>query len=247
MRLPWLAIGAFAFIGCTLPGGPFSVPDSPDQHPAANSASPAASVPPPEAEAEEPDTLTLAAECLERGDCARAATHLEAYVCRHPEQVLFRAQLAEVLIRAGRDATAKVHYERFIAEAQTTTGPLRDHLVAAHTRLMEIAQRSDDSFAELFHRGAGLLLLVKQHEKSADADQGFGEEMLCNAIKALAEAKKRNPNDARTRVYLAEAYERSGNRRAADVERAATRLAPVPGQLTNWDRQKCLLLDKFEQ
>jgi tetratricopeptide (TPR) repeat protein len=254
MRLHWLALVALTLIGCGLPHGPLPVggpplatgklPDAPGDKWARWDPS-VSSIPlVPALDESEPDTLTLVAECLERGDCAKAAIHLEAYLCRHTDQLLFRAQLAELLIRAGRDDTAKAHYERFIAEAQTTTGPLCDHLVAAHTRLMEIAQRNDDHFAELFHRGAGLLLLVKQHEKSADADAGFGEEMLCKAMKALAEAKKLNPNDARARVYLAEAYERSGNRRAACAERAGTRLVATPGQLTNRERQKCLLMDE---
>ena len=47
----------------------------------------------------EPDSLTLAAECLERGDRARAAVHLEDYVCQHPDQWMFRVQLAEMLLR----------------------------------------------------------------------------------------------------------------------------------------------------
>ena len=181
--------------------------------------------------APEPDALALAAECLGRGDRANAAVHLETYVCRHPDQLMFRAQLAELLVRVGRDDAARVHLERFIADAQCATGAPRNYLVNAHTRLMEIAQRTDDHFAEVFHRGVGLLLLAKEQDKLADADLEFGEEMLCKSIKALGEAKELKPTDPRVRVYLAEAYDRSGNRRAAESERVAARSGFVPGQL----------------
>jgi predicted Zn-dependent protease len=191
---------------------------------------------------EAPDPLTLAAECLERGDRASAATHLEAYVRLHPEQLMFRAQLAELLLRVGRDSAAKAQYEQFIADAQAATGAPRKQLVNAHTRLMEIAQRDDDQFAEVFHRGVGLLLLVKEQEKMAERDEEFGEEMLCKAIRALSEAKELKPADPRVRVYLAEAYDRSGNRRAADAERAAAKSAFATGQLTPTERKQLMLL-----
>jgi predicted Zn-dependent protease len=188
-----------------------------------------------------PDSLALAAECLERGDRAGAAVHLEAHVRLHPDQLMFRAQLAELLLRLGRDRDAKAHYERFAADAQAATGAPRTHLVTAHTRLMEIAQRADDRFAEVFHRGVGLLLLVKAQDKLPDRDADFAEEMLCKAIKALAEAKELKPADPRVRVYLAEAYDRSGNRRAADAERAAIGNGFVLGELTPTERKQVML------
>jgi hypothetical protein len=190
----------------------------------------------------DPDSLTLAADCLQRGDRENAAIHLEAYVVRHPNQLMFRAQLAELLIRIGRDESARVHFEQFVSDAQAATGAPRDHLVNAHTRLMEISLRTDDRFAEAFHRGVGLLLLVQEHEKTADPDAGFREEMLCKAIKALSEAKEMKPGDRRVRVYLAEALDRSGNRRAAEAERAATRNQYLPGGLTPTERKHVLLL-----
>jgi predicted Zn-dependent protease len=186
------------------------------------------------------DPLTLAAECLERGDSAAAAIHLEAYVRRHPEQLMFRAQLAEMLLRVGRDDDAKVHYERFAADAEAATGAPRTRLVDAHTRLMEIAQRADDRFAEVFHRGVGLLLLVQEQDRSPDRDADFCEEMLCKALRALAEAKELRPADPRVRVYLAEVYDRTGNPRGADAERAAAKGGFVPGLLTPTERKRLM-------
>lgn len=167
------------------------------------------------------DTLTLAAEALQRGDRASAAAHLEAYVRDHPGQLMFRAQLAELLVALGRDDAARFHFERFAADARRSTGRAKDHLVHAHTRLMEVAQRGGDRFGESFHRGAGLLLLVGEQDADPKRDEGFCEQMLCKSLKALAEARELRPHDPRVRVWLAEAYDRTGNRRAADAERAA--------------------------
>jgi tetratricopeptide (TPR) repeat protein len=175
-----------------------------------------------------PDSLTLAAECLGRGDQANAAVHLEAHVLAHPEQVMFRAQLADLLLKLGRDEAAKVHYEEFAAEARRLTGAPRNHLVHVHTQLMELALRSDDRFAEVYHRGAGLLLLAAEQQKAVDRDDEFAEEMLCKALRALSEARRMRPDNAEVRARLAEVYERMGNRRAADAEKIAAGAGVVP-------------------
>jgi hypothetical protein len=106
---------------------------------------------------------------------------------------------------------------------------------------MELAQHSEDPFGELFHRGVGLLLLVKQEDAAGDRDEPFCEEMLCKALRALADAKELKPGDPRVRVYLAEALDRTGNRRAANAERAAARGGVVSGELTTGERRSVLL------
>jgi len=176
--------------------------------------------------------LTLAAACLKQSDHAGAAKHLEVYVRAHPDQPMFRAQLAELYLRANKPADAKFHLEKFIADAQAGPATLRAHLVHCHTKLMEIAQSTHDEFGELFHRGVGLLLLVKEQDNDKERDELFCEEMLCKAIRALSEAKEMKPGDPRVRVYLAEAHDRAGNHRGADAERAAARMSVVPGELT---------------
>jgi predicted Zn-dependent protease len=251
MRVLAFAVGVLGLLGCTLPdvqpeadGGRPMAANQPPNPPCVQWDLSDSSVPSvPSATETEPDTLTLAAECLERGDRASAAMHLESYVCRHPDQLMFRAQLAEMLLRLGRDAMARAHYERFAADAQSAAGPVRHQLISAHTRLMEIAQRADDRFGELFHRGVGLLLLAREQERlpPREADPAFAEEMTCKALSSLREAKELKPSDARTRAYLAEAHERCGNHRAAETERAAARRTLVPGQLTAAEREMCLL------
>lgn len=239
MRLRRLALVALGFVGCESLRPPAPPPSQPVPLAASRVLSPAkpraaletiSLQEPAPAPPAEPDRLTLTAEALERGDRAAAAGHLAAYVRRHPEQFMFRAQLAEMLVRDGKDDAAKVHFETFAADATNATGVARDQLVHAHTRLMEIAQRADDRFGETFHRGAGLLLLVKQMEKATTPDEEFREEMLCKALRALTEAKERNPADTRVRLQLAEVYDRTGNRRAAAAERAAGGGLVMPGE-----------------
>ena len=233
MRVRWVAVSLLAGAGCF--GLPAPAPDStpplrggvlsepvPSNTPVAEQRPPAAV-----GGLEEPDDpLTLAAECLGRGDQPAAATHLAAYVRAHPDQIMFRAHLAELLLKLDRDAEAKAQFERFVADAQDATGPPRGHLVHCHTRLMELGRRADDRLAELFHRGVGLLLLVN------DADGDHREEILCQALKALTEAKELRPTDPRVHFYLAEAHDRAGNRRGAAVERATARNLSAPGALT---------------
>jgi Flp pilus assembly protein TadD len=251
MRVLGFAIGVLALVGCTLTDGRLPGVDDPRR-----AAADASSVDPDDQtdhaslpSASEPDALTLAAECMERGDRAGAAMHLECYVCRHPDQSMFRAQLAEMLLSLGRDSLARSHFERFLADAAPANGPLRGQIINAHTRLMEIAQRADDRFGELFHRGAGLLLLAREDERlaSSDSEPGFAEEMTCKALAALREAKELKPSDARTRVYLAEALARCGNHRAAGAERTAMRQALLPEQLTPSERRNCLIVDSIER
>lgn len=191
----------------------------------------------------EDDHLSLVAKCLEREDHLGAAGHLETYVKRHTDQHLFRLQLAELYLRADRVADARSHYEQFAADAQTGPATLQPHLVTAHIKLREIAMRSGDRFAEAFHRGVGLLLLVREQDGTKERDAAFCEEMLCKALTALTEAKGRKPGDARVCAYLAEVHERAGNRLAAGAERAAARADVVGGTLTAAERGSLLLHD----
>ncbi|MCE9566831.1 MAG: hypothetical protein K8U57_32905 [Planctomycetes bacterium] len=244
----WAIVAMVGFVGCEslktspAPTEPLPVPvtmtPTPAEHAPLRVAAPHSPVIPvaaiaPQAEPEPvpelpPDPLLLAADCIERGDHAKAAVHLEAHVRVHPEQLMFRIQLAEMLMRVGRDEAAKVHFEQFAADVRRSSGPLKKHLVHVHTRLMEIGQQNGDRFTEVLHRGIGLMLLVEEQDGLADRDADFCEEMLCQAMKALVEAKEMNPSDVQVRLRLAEAYDRMGNRRAADAERTVARTAVTP-------------------
>jgi thioredoxin-like negative regulator of GroEL len=238
----WALVGVVAFGGCeslkTAPAPPPEPAVPPARAPLRAAAPPpeivpvAAEVPAPPQQESEPDppqdALSLAADCLSRGDHASAAPHLEAHVRGHPEQVMFRVQLAELYLRLGRDDAARVHFVRFSAEARRATGPAKKQVVHSHTRLMEIAQRDGDRFGEVFHRGVGLLLLAAEQDALPERDAGFCEEMACKALKALREARELEPDNPEVRHWLAEAYDRTGNRRAAEAERAVAGASVTP-------------------
>lgn len=190
---------------------------------------------PPEPAPAEVDTLAMAAQCIGQNDLRGATTHLDAYVRAHPDQPLYRLQLAELYLRSERPVNAKFHYEEFAKAAQDAPA-LQPHRVTAHIKLMEMSQRSNDKFGEVFHRGVGLLLLVKQMDGAPDRDELFCEEMLCKALKALMDAKQMKPGDPRVRVYLAEAHARAGNRGAASAERAGAKDGVTAGELTPTER-----------
>ncbi len=198
---------AVAAVGCF---APFSAPDG---HPVG---APAAAEP-----AE--DALARAADCLDRGDQAGAVPHLRAYVRAHPDAVMIRAHLAELLFRLGEADEARGEFERFVADAQQTTGPARAHLVHCHTRLMEIARSAGDPYHEELYRGIGLLLLVKRWDADPGRrDETVAEQTLAKAVAALRAAADERPGDVRASLYLGEALERLGQVSAA---RAAYRTA----------------------
>ncbi len=185
----------------------------------------------PEPDPEPDDPLTLAGRCIARDDVRGAVTHLDVYVRKHPEQPLYRFQLAELYVRSDQSARARFHYEEFAKRAQDAPA-LRPQRVTAHTRLMEMAQHSGDRFSERFHRGVGLLLIVEQMDALKEKDDSFCEEMLCKSLQALREAKELKPTEPRVRAHLADIYARLGNAHAARVERAAARATAAAGELT---------------
>src|SRR5262245_35218489 len=75
------------------------------------------------------EALTRAAECLDRGDEIGALPHLRMYVNVHPEALMVRAHLAELLFRAGKPDEARGQFERFIADAQRASGQANAHRV----------------------------------------------------------------------------------------------------------------------
>jgi len=161
-----------------------------------------------------PDELSLAADCLERGDDAAAVVHLERHVGEHPEQVVFRAQLAEVLARLNRLPEAQLHFEAAVAHAQDGPAAARRELVHYHTRLMEIARTRQDVYAEHLHRGIGLYLVGSRVGEKGEP--GEAERLLCKAAAALKEAQADRPDDARAAWYLHRVWSRLDQPRPAE-------------------------------
>lgn len=144
------------------------------------------------------DALDRAADAIGRGDTTAATFHLTTHVRRHPDQLLFRLQLAELLFRQDRWSEASHEFETIIAIAQVGPESARKHLVHSHTRLMEIAQEDGDLSREKLHRGIGLYLIANQLvERDEDV------QALCfKAIKSLNEAHEAQPVDGRASWYL---------------------------------------------
>lgn len=172
---------------------------------------------------EEVDHLAKAAACVDRGDEPAAVPHLQAHLAARPDAVMIRAYLAELLLRTGKSAEAREQFERFTRQACGTSGAAGQHLVHAHTRLMEIAEAGGDTFGEQLHRGIAMVLLVRKWDAEPPVDGGqLAESTLAQAGRALREAERRKSADPRAAVYLAEVYERLGQPGAA---RAAARRA----------------------
>jgi len=172
------------------------------------------------------DPLTLAADCLERGDLPAAVGHLEAHVREFPDQVIFRAQLADLLARLERLPEAQAHFEAAAACAQDGPPVVQKERVHYHTRLMEIAQERHDEYAEHLHRGVGLYLVAARLVER-DGDPAEIERLLCKAALALKDAQAKRPEDARAAWYLYKVWSQLDQPRpAAKALRQAAAAAP---------------------
>jgi hypothetical protein len=146
------------------------------------------------------DSVSLAADCLACGDDTGAASHLTRHVIAHPDQIVFRAQLAELLARLGRLPDAQAQFEAAVAHAQEGSAAVRGRLVHYHTRLMEIARQRGDKYREHLHRGIGLYLIAVSLANQGQS--GDTERLLFKAAGALKEAQEHRPDDARISWYL---------------------------------------------
>ena len=156
--------------------------------------------PPGESRERPAEPIALALDCLERGDNVAAVRHLKEHVSRNAEQVLFRAQLAELLLGLHRFSEAQTEFEAAIACSQEGAPGPRSRLVHYHTRLMEIAREREDEYGEYLHRGIGLHLVACQ--LAGKGDSGEVERLQCKAAAALKEAQLIRPEDARAAWYL---------------------------------------------
>src|SRR5262245_52284736 len=117
MKLRWLILLPCLSVSCTLPQGerPWQVSGPPV---AARYA---------EAPGEALDGLSQAAMCIERGDTLGATEQLRRHLALHPEQIMIRAYLAELLFKLGKWADAQDQFDRFVCDAQLNDGPARQH------------------------------------------------------------------------------------------------------------------------
>src|SRR5207245_2854640 len=101
---------------------------------------------------------------------------------------------------------ARTEVDRFVADAQFA-GLDVNRLVHAHTRLMAIATRESDAYAEHLHRGIGLYVLALQN---APTDEAAAESLFCKAAGELTLALRAKPDAARAHWYLHLVWTRLG-------------------------------------
>jgi lipopolysaccharide biosynthesis regulator YciM len=186
----------------------------------------------------EPDHLALAAEHLDRGNSSKAIAHLTAHVRSHPDEVMTRAYLAELLFQSKRYDDAAAEFEEVIAAAQAMTGKPHDHLVHCHTRLMNIAEERGDDYREHLHRGIGLLRLVERWDADPKRhDANVSEATLVQALSELKAAEREKPKSARVHFYIAEVSSRLGQTAAMSDSVRKAKTLPAIGLTTN-ERQR---------
>jgi hypothetical protein len=160
------------------------------------------------------DPLSLAADCIDRGDEPGAAAQLARHVALHPDHVVFRAQLAELLAKLERLPESQSHFEAVAALSQGNSPRARERQVHYHTRLMEIARDRDDEYAEQLHRGIGLFLVGSQLAEKGESDDA--ERLLCKATAALKDALELRPAEARPAWYLYRVWKQLDQPRPAE-------------------------------
>jgi hypothetical protein len=172
----------------------------------------------PRAEAEvsfDNDPLSLAANCLEQGNDSEAVPHLINHMRRHPEQVMFRMQIGEILYRLKRWGEAHQQMEDFVAGAQDGTKTIQKQLIHAHTRLMEIAKQREDDYTEHLNRGIGLFLIADELG-SKQADPAERQRLLIRSANELKLALELRTDEARPAWYLHRVWADLDQPRAAE-------------------------------
>ena len=196
-RVVWLLVAGVC-LGCS------ALPTLPDDGRGGNG-SPTSPAAPLE------DSLRQATACLESGDDAGALPHLQAYLTAHPDHVVLRAHLGELLLRLHKKSEAKQEFERYLADAASQGDLVCRHVIHSHTRLAEIARDNGDAYQERLHRGIGLYLLARQVAGAAATDgDPDPESLLFKAVKQLEQAVKEGPQQARPHWYLYLAWSQLG-------------------------------------
>jgi tetratricopeptide (TPR) repeat protein len=160
--------------------------------------------------------LSLAAAYLEENDRDSACAHLASYVHGNPEKLLIRVHYAELLLQLRRLHEARVEFEQLVFNSQKKSGATSPDLIHCHSRLVEIAEASDDVYNEHLHRGIGLYLLARKRSSLPDPDDDLpAESLLCKAAAELTLAQVQEPEEARPLWYLYQVWSRLGQRQPA--------------------------------
>ncbi len=217
------------FLGCAVLTAPsedqFLIPETPNPSTAQGSED-------NEAEIQKSHRLLQAAAMhLEKGENAAALPCLTRYVEQNPDHVAMRAHLAELLLKLDKPDEAREQLDRFIVDSQLQGHPACQNLAASYIRLMEIAQKQGDEYAEHLNRGIGLYCIAQQIlARPSGVDDSSVQKSLFKAIDELKSAAQIRRDEARPQWYLHEAWSSLGQSQPArQALRRARRLAVLGG------------------
>jgi len=177
--------------------------------------------------------LQAAAMHLEKGENAAALPHLSQYVEQNPDHVVMRAHLAELLLKLDKSDDAREQLERFVVVAQLQGESTSQQIAQGHIRLMEIAQKQGDEYAEHLHRGIGLFCIAEQILTRPDgADDPAAQKSLFKAIDELKSAARLRPDEPSPHWYLYEAWSALGQSQPARQALRRARKLAILGGLT---------------
>jgi Flp pilus assembly protein TadD len=196
-----------------------------------------------EVDVESRDDLALAANCLEQGNSAGAIGHLSNHVRRYPDHVAIRTLLAEQYFKLGMARDACSHLERILEDGQADPARHRELRITCHTRLMQMAQDEPNEFAESYHRGMGLLLVVEGWEEEHGVDRVLVERTLTQALTSFRTALESRPDDARLNLAVGDVLTRLGQPSAARTAYRKANAAP-PSSFTDTERMRLARIEE---
>lgn len=134
----------------------------------------------------------------------------------HADALPARLQRAESYLRQQRYEEAQQEFERLIADTQDRGKGASRLLIHSHRRLLELALRCDDEYAQHLHRGVALYWLAAEREQLTDADGPAPRKgVLFKAVSELVNAHLLRPEEARPCWYLHLVWSDLGQRHPA--------------------------------
>lgn len=165
------------------------------------------------------NALALAAAYLVAGEAAKAASFLEGWSGKRPDDLLARKALAEAQFRAGQLAAARRSYARAVADDP-------DDAVLLNNYANLLLQLGD----------AGALDAARKAQKLAPGNALFGDTLGWILVQQgefeaglpyLREARLRNPENGEIRFHLAHALAKTGRKAEAREELRAALGSPA--------------------
>jgi predicted Zn-dependent protease len=182
--------------------------------------------------------LQIAATHLQKGENAAALPYLTRYVEENPGHIAIRVHLAELLLKLDKPGEAREHLERYINDAQNQGDLVSQHMAHSFIRLMEIAQKQGDEYAEHLNRGIGLYCVAEQMLANPEStDEPSAQKSLFKAIEELKYAAKLRSDEPRPYWYLHEAWSSLGQSLPARQSLHRAQKRAVLGGLTPAEEQ----------